>query len=119
MAAGARRLSVTLAAGATNENILAGTSIEFPGMAAQVEIFGTIAAAATTNVPLVDVQFGTDLVGESMEIPVEIATGEGPRVPDHLLVVDALAPSDRLIVRFRNVDTAAATGTFLVRVQPV
>lgn len=120
MASGTRRLQVTIAAGTTNANILTGEALEFPGVASQVEIYGIVVAAGFGSL-FCDVQFGTDLVAENVIIPSEGATaGVGPIVPDHLLVVDALAPSDRLIIRVRNADAVNDRAvTFLVRVQPV
>jgi len=119
MASGTRRIHTTLAAGAVNENILQGMSIEFPGRASQVESYSTMELGASAEDIIMDVQFGTDLVAEALVVPVEIAANEGPRVPEHLLCVDALAPADRLIVRLRNTSAGSLTVDTLIRVQPV
>ena len=118
MAAGTRRISTSLTAGQVNENVLAGTAIEFPGRASQVEIYATQAGGVSGDI-LMDVQFGTDLVAEAINVPIETLANQGPLIPDHLMVVDALAPSDRLIVRLRNTSAGPLIATTLVRVQPV
>jgi len=118
MAAGTRRIQASLTAGSVNENVLSGTAIEFPGRASQVEIYATFPAGVAGDI-LMDVQFGTDLVGEAIVVPVETLANQGPLIPDHLILVDALAPADRLIVRLRNTSAGTLVVTVLVRVQPV
>ena len=119
MAAGTRRITTDVAAGTTVENILQGMAIEFPGRLSQIEVYGAVIAAGAGSI-IMDVQFGTDLVAEALVVPIEFAAGEGPRVPDHLLVVDGCGPADRLIVRLRNTDAVNDRECYtLVRVQPV
>ena len=119
MASGTRRITTDVAAGTTEENILAGMALEFPGQMSQVEVYAAVIAAGAGDI-IMDVQFGTDLVGEALVVPIEYAAGEGPRVPDHLLLVDGCAGSDRIIIRLRNTDAVNDHEVYtLVRVQPV
>lgn len=118
MAAGVRRITVEVPITGVVENILQGSPLEYPGMASSIEIFSSVIAAGAGTVTM-DVLIGTDLIAESVILPIEFAAGEGPRVPDHQLVVDAVAPGDHVQIRMRNSGGTARTCTTLVRIQPV
>lgn len=118
MASGTRRIPTSVPATGLVENVLGGTSLQYPGVASKVEIAATCPAAAAGDITM-DVLFGTDTVAEAVIVPIEDAAGVGPRIPDNMLVVDALAPQDSLQIRLRNANAAAQVVTTLVRVQPV
>lgn len=117
MAAGTRRIDSALGAAGVIENILAGSPLEYPGIASTVEIALAALAADAPNTTM-DVLIGTDMVAEGIACPVESVVGAGPMLPDNLLVVEAAAPADHVQIRLRM---AAATTrvTTLVRIQPV
>jgi len=120
MASGVRRIHTPLAIAGVADNILQGTPLEYPGVKSKVEIYSTTdAQGAVGNEVTMDVQFGTEVVAENVVLPIETAAGQGPLIPDHTIVVDALLPSDRLVVRIRNADAAAAHDIIsVVRVMP-
>jgi hypothetical protein len=118
MASGTRRLLAAPGAAGVIENVLAGTPLQYPGIASTVEIYGTVIAAGAGEVTM-DVIFGTDTVAEGIILPIEIAAGEGPRVPDHRLCIDACASADQVQIRLRNAGAAARNCILQVVVQPV
>jgi hypothetical protein len=116
MAAGTRRITTTLAAAGVVENILAGSPLEYPGVASSVEVASACLQADIDQVTM-DVLIGTDLVAEGIVVPINDTDGVGPKLPDNLLVVEAAGPADHVQVRIRM--SAAATTYTLVRIQPV
>jgi len=117
MAAGTRRITSVFAGAGVIENILAGSPLEYPGIASSVEVASAIVAAAAGTVTM-DVLIGTDLVAEGITVPVEDAAGQGPKLPDALLVVEAAGPADHVQIRLRA-SGAVTDITTLVRIQPV
>ena len=118
MASGTRRILTEVPAAGVFENILQGLPLEYPGVPSRVEIAATCEAAAAGDLTM-DVVFGTDTVGEALLIGIEDAAGRGPRLPDDVILVDALAGVDHLQIRLRNANVAIMDVTTLVRVQPV
>ncbi|GAJ18487.1 unnamed protein product, partial [marine sediment metagenome] len=84
MAAGTRRIVTTLGGAGVVENILAGSPLEYPGIASSIEIAGACLIADLGEVTM-DVLIGTDLVAEGIVVPVNDVDGVGPKVPDNLL----------------------------------
>lgn len=117
MASGTRRLNNSSAAAGVIENILAGSPLEYPGIASTVEIASAVIAAGAGNVTM-DVIIGTDLVAEGIVIPVERTVGGGPVLPDNVMVIEAAAPADHVQIRLRF-SAAVTRVTTAVRIQPI
>ena len=114
----ARRLVTTVPANGVVANILAGEDIEFPGRPSTVEVAWTTVAAAAGDITL-DVQFGSDLVGQALIVSVEAAVGRGPVLADDLLISEVAAGEDRLVLRLTNGNVAAQEVTTYIRVEPL
>ena len=96
---------VSIAANATNENLLSGSAFEFLRRNAIVSA-GATAEAADTHLT---VQSGGDIVLEESEIGVKAT---GPIIPDDMFYNDVGVAGDRLVMRVRN----ATAGAIVVRV---
>jgi hypothetical protein len=119
MAAGTRRIETTFAAAGVVENILAGSPLEYPGVASSIEIAATAGNGLTPGDCTMDVIIGTDMVAEALVLGVEAVAQAGPKLPDDLVLQDAVAPADHVQIRLRRTAAGAATYTSLVRIQPV
>lgn len=95
----------SVAAGAVNENILAGSAFEFARQNALVSI--GIAQAATGG--FATVQSGADIVSEEFSPPIKTVY---PIIPDEMYFSDVAQAGDRLVVRYRN----PTGGAIIVRV---
>jgi hypothetical protein len=119
MASGTRRQVVTVPIAGVTENVLAGTPLQYPGVASAVEVYATCVAAAAGEITM-DVIFGTDVVAEALAVPIETTAGHGVVIPDHKMCADACAASDQVQIRLRNAAAAATRDvTVVVVVQPV
>lgn len=104
--------SVTVAAGATVDNCLAGSQFEFLPYDAALT-FGTSASGAGF---VADVYSGQDVLAEGMAIP---ATNRIPIMPDDYALSDVAAAGERIKIRVRNTGGAAGTFNFAVRIDAV
>lgn len=102
----------SVAAGAVNENILAGSAFEFARQNSLVSI--GIAQSATGG--FATIQSGADIVAE--EFPPPIATVY-PIIPDNMYFSDVAAAGDRLVVRYRNPTGGALTVRVVCQVTPL
>jgi len=102
----------SVAAGAVNENLLAGSAFEFARQNSLVSI-GVVQAAtggfATIN-------SGADVVAE--EFPPPIATVY-PVIPDGMYFSDVAAAGDRLVIRYRNPTGGAIVVRVVCQVTPL
>ncbi len=117
MAAGTRRILTVFGAAGVVENVLAGSPLEYPGIASSIQI---AAAGLTGQNPedcTMDVIIGTDLIAEAIMVPIERVLDAGPVIPDNMVVADAVAPGDHVQIRLRA--GAAGEYTTLVTIQPV
>lgn len=96
---------VTVAAGAVNENLLAGSAFEFARQNSLVSI--GVNQAVTGG--FATIQSGADIVSE--EFSPAVATVY-PIIPDNMYFSDVAAAGDRLVVRYRN----PTGGNIVVRV---
>lgn len=99
--------SVSVAANATNDNVLAGSQFEYLPYDAQLQ-FGLVGSAAGL---VTDVYSGPDVLAENMGLST---ANRFPIYPDDFVLTDMAAAGDRLKVRVRN--TTAAALTFFYRV---
>lgn len=103
---------VSVAAGASNDNILSGSAFEFARQA-QVVTFG-VTASATGG--FVRINSGADIVAEEFSPAVQTRF---PVIPDEMYYTDVAAPGDRLVVACRNPTGGALTFRAVVQIQPV
>lgn len=86
---------VSVAANATNPNLLAGSTFEY-ARSRQVLSFG-VTQAATGNFTTINV--GSDVVVEEFAAPIATVY---PVIPDQFYAQDVAEQGDRLIVQVRN-----------------
>jgi len=104
--------TVSIAANATNENILQGSQFEYLPFNALVE-FGVLGAATGL---VADIYSGSDIVAESYALSFKAGF---PIYPDDFDLNDVAAGGERLKVRVRNTTGAAIVCSFAVRLTPV
>lgn len=98
------RNTVQIAAGATIPNIMAGSQFEFLGRATRVRVYITADGA---GIGQAEVFFGQELEMNQSQVPDAVAAGQGPIIPDNLVVDDVGAPGDRIVVRLSETGGAA------------
>lgn len=96
------------------ENLLAGSQFEYLPYDAELE-FGVNGDANAVDLRI-DVYSGQDVLMENAE---PSAQNRMPVYPDDFPLTDVAAGGDRLKIRARNLNAAARTVFFSVRVNPV
>lgn len=104
--------SVSIAANATNDNVLAGSQFEYLPDDFYLEI--GLNGAATGL--LADVYSGSDILAESMLLT---AQNRVPIFPDDFNLTDAAAAGERIKIRIRNTTGAAIVAFFTVKLTPL
>jgi len=108
------RLETTVAAGATNENIVSGRSIEFTPDDARLTILSACTAAGLR----MSVRLTDEVVVDGAAIP-NLTSGQ-PIFPDHLLLQNqAMARGDHLIISITNTTAAPLVAVTLIDVSPL
>lgn len=108
--------SVSVAAGATNSNLISGSAFEFLPFDATIEI-GLLASA--TGV-LAGVSSGSDILLEDGSLVNVVTTAnQGPRYPDDFQLTDEALAGDRLRIAIRNPTAGAVTVFYSVRTTPI
>lgn len=92
----------SVAAGASNDNVLSGSAFEF----ARTRSIVSIGCAASATGGFVTIQSGSDVVLE--ESPPIVKTTY-PIIPDEMYFNDVMEAGDRLVVRVRNPTGGAIT----------
>lgn len=103
---------VSIAANATNDNIISGSSFEFLRGNAVISI--GLCGAATGLVA--SIQSGSDIVLE--EAPLLVKTTM-PTIPDDMYYNDVGVLGDRLVIRVRNTTGGALVVRAIVQVTPL
>lgn len=118
--------TVSVAAGAVNTNLIAGSAFEFARVQSVISI-GIFASASGT---FCTIQGGSDIIAEEFPVPVSgiaannpsgaamTTTSQFPVVPDEMYFTDVLQPGDRLVLRMRNPTGGAVTAAFVVQISP-
>ena len=119
MASGGRRFSTgAVAAGATTANLLADSTLRYPGEDSALEVAATTEAAGLLDQTII-VEVGNQLVYDGI-LGVEQTVGGGPRLPDNVLVRTGVGRGDQISVRVRNDDAVATPiSVALIDVTPV
>ena len=99
----------SIAANATNDNLVSGSAFEF---AQRNQIVSLGITAAATGL-FCTIQAGPQIILE--ESPMPIAT-RFPIVPDEFYYIFAMAQGDRLVVRVRNSTAGALVSRLLAQV---
>jgi hypothetical protein len=99
-------------AGAVNDNLVNGSAFEY----ARVPSIVSLAVVASATGCFLTVQAGPTIVLE--ESPASVKTTM-PIVPDDFLYTAAMAPGDRLVVRFRNPTAGAITARLVAQITEV
>ena len=103
--------AVSVAAGATNANLISGSAFEF-ARTRQVVSLGVIASATGSFVAITS---GSDVVAEEFP-PFEGAAF--PVIPDQMYYNDVMEVGDRLRIQARNPTGGAIVFRFIVQVAP-
>lgn len=103
---------VSVASGAVNDNVFAGSAFEF---ARQPQVVSLGVAQSATG-GFATIQSGGDVIAE--EFSPAILT-RFPIIPDEMYYNDVQAVGDRLVLRFRNPTGAALTVRAIAQIQPL
>lgn len=101
-----------VAAGAVNDNLVSGSAFEY----ARVPSIVSLACVASATGAFLTVQAGPTIILE--ESPPTVKTSM-PVVPDDFLYTAAMAPGDRLVVRFRNPTGGSITARLVAQITEV
>lgn len=106
---------ISIAAGATLENAIAGSPWEFLPHDAHVEIALTTDTGSAIGDLVADVFSGSDILGTNIAVP-----NNGPIATDRDIYFedDALA-GERLVIKVRNTNVAARSLNYFVRITAI
>ena len=104
--------STSIAANATNDNVVSGSAFEF---ARQNQVVSIGLAESATGL-FCFISSGADVIAEEFE-PVIKTTF--PVIPDEMYYNDVMAVGDRLVIRARNSTAGALTLRSIVQVSPL
>lgn len=102
----------SVAAGAVNENLLAGSAFEF----ARANSLVSIGLNQSATGGFATIQSGGDVIAEEFMAPIATVY---PVIPDGMYFSDVAAAGDRLVVRFRNPTGGALTVRLVCQVTPL
>jgi len=101
----------SVAAGATNDNVVSGSAFEF----ARTRQIVSIGVCASATGGFVTIQSGSDVVLE--ESPPYVAT-VFPVIPDQMFYTDVMEAGDRLVIKARNPTGGAVIFRTIVQITP-
>lgn len=101
----------SVAAGASNDNVVSGSAFEF----ARTRQIVSIGVTSSATGGFITIQSGADVVLE--ESSPYVATVY-PIIPDQMFFTDVMEPGDRLVIRARNPTAGALTFRTLVQITP-
>lgn len=102
----------SVAAGAVNDNLLAGSAFEF----ARANSLVSIGLNQSATGGFATIQSGGDVIAEEFMAPIATVY---PVIPDGMYFSDVAAAGDRLVVRFRNPTGGALTVRLVCQVTPL
>lgn len=102
----------SVAAGAVNENLLAGSAFEFARQNSLVSI--GLHQSATGG--FATINSGADVVAEEFAPPIATTY---PVIPDNMYFSDVAAAGDRLVIRYRNPTGGALVVRVVCQVTPL
>lgn len=101
----------SVAAGATNDNVVSGSAFEF----ARTRQIVSIGVTASATGGFVTISSGADVVLE--ESPPYVAT-VFPIIPDQMFYTDIMEQGDRLVIKARNPTAGAVIFRTIVQITP-
>lgn len=101
-----------VAAGAVNNNLVAGSAFEF-ARRRQIVSMG-IAQSATGG--FATLQAGADVIAEEFSPPI---LTRYPIIPDEMYFTDVMEAGDRLVARYRNPTGGALTARMVVQMSDI
>jgi len=104
-------LTTAIAAGAVNNNLVAGSAFEF----ARTRQIVSVGVAQSATGMFSTIQAGSDIIAEEFEPPI---LTRYPIIPDEMYFTDVMEQGDRLVVRMRNPTAGALTARTVVQVSP-
>jgi hypothetical protein len=102
----------SVAAGASNDNLLSGSAFEF----ARVDSLVSIGLAQAATGGFATINSGADVIAE--EFAPAILT-RYPIIPDEMYYSDVAAAGDRLVVRYRNPTGGAIVVRVVAQISPL
>lgn len=107
--------SISVAAASVNDNVLSGSQYEFLPYDANLE-FGIVGDANAADLAI-DVYSGQDVLAEGLQPSAQNRT---PVYPEDFTLTDVAAAGERIKLRVRNINGAAARTLFYsVRITPI
>lgn len=102
----------SIAAGAVNANLVAGSAFEF-ARARQVVSLGVVQSATGM---FATIQAGGDVIAEEFSLPILTTY---PIIPDNMYFTDIMEAGDRLVIRVRNPTGGALIARAAVQTSPI
>jgi hypothetical protein len=108
---------LSLAAGASSNNLISGSAFEF----ARTQQLVSIGVAATLTGAFIGITVGADLVLEDTPPAVITAATNGgyPIIPDEMYYNDVAQPGDRIVIRARNPTGGAIVLSWVVQISAI
>lgn len=106
------QVETSVAAGAVNNNLVAGSAFEF----ARTRSLVSIGLAQSATGGFATIQSGADVIAEEFS-PVILT--RFPVIPDEMYYTDLMEAGDRLVLRYRNPTAGALTVRALVQMSGV
>lgn len=104
--------NTSIAANATNDNIVSGSAFEF---ARQNQVVSIGMCQSATGL-FAFISSGADVIAEEFEPVIQTRF---PLIPDEMYYNDVMAVGDRLVIRARNSTAGALTLKTVVQVSPL
>lgn len=104
--------NVDILSGASNDNILSGSTFEFPERNSIISI-GAVSAVADVFMSII---IGATTVLEESEMVVRTTF---PVIPDEMYYQDVASAGQRIVIRVRNANAATTTVRAIVQSVPV
>lgn len=105
-------VETSVAAGAVNNNLVAGSAFEF----AKVRQVVSIGIAQSATGGFATLQAGSDIIAEEFSVPI---LTRYPLIPDEMYFTDIMEAGDRLVLRYRNPTGGALTVRAVIQTSPV
>lgn len=106
------QIEQSIAAGAVNNNLVAGSAFEF----ARTRQLVSIGLVQSATGAFATIQAGADVIAEEFSPAIKTSY---PIIPDEMYYTDVMEPGDRLVLRTRNPTAGAITMRAIVQVSPL
>jgi len=105
----ASRVSITLAANATNNNVFQGTEVEYNSTSVPQKL--VIAASSDVGTTRLGVQLGSRTIAQPSNslCPLEPGAGQGPRIPDDVVCESVIMPGERMYITLEDGGAGSTT----------